>query len=333
MIRALVTGGCGVIGSHLVDKLLQGGAKVTVLDNLSTGNIQNIEHCLENNRFRLVNDTILNEALLDELIHECSVVYHLAASVGVRYIVDDPLRGILINVRGTELVFAAAFKYWKQVLFASTSEVYGRSTAIPFREDGERVLGPTYVDRWSYSTSKALDEHLAFAYACKGLPVSVVRYFNAYGPRIDESGYGSVVAKFISQALLGEPITVYGDGKQSRCFTFLDDTVRGTLLAAEKPEALGQAFNIGNNHETTIEELAHMIRDIAGTDSKIVQMPFEDVFGENYEETMRRIPDISKAERLLGFKPAVSLAEGLEKTIDWARENYKRKKAPAREVS
>lgn len=310
----------------MVDKLLERGSTVTVLDNLSTGKIQNVEHHLDDPNFRLINDTLLNEPLMDELIRECTIVFHLAASVGVKYICDDPLRGILINVRGTEIVFGAAFKHWKRVVFASTSEVYGRSEKVPFKEDDIRVLGPTTVDRWSYSTAKALDEHLAFAYAHKGLPVSVVRYFNAYGPRIDESGYGSVVAKFISQALRGAPITVHGDGKQTRCFTYMDDTVRGTLLVAEKPEAIGEAFNIGNNQESTIENVARMVKEITGTDSEIVKVPYEEIYGDYYEDTLRRIPDIEKAGSLVGFKPEVEFAEGLKKTIEWAKDHYKKRK-------
>ncbi|MEW5945311.1 MAG: GDP-mannose 4,6-dehydratase [bacterium] len=327
MTKALITGGCGVIGSHLIDALLDRGAFVTVIDNLSTGKITNVEHNLDNPRLHLINDSILNEALMDELIRDCTVVFHLAAAVGVKYICDDPLRGILTNVRGAEIVFACAFKYWKRVVFASTSEVYGRSDRIPFAEDGERVLGPTFIDRWSYSTGKAVDEHLAFAYSRKGLAVSVLRYFNSYGPRIDESGYGSVAAKFISQALRGAPITVHGDGRQTRCFTYIDDTIRGTLLAAESSRAKGEAFNIGSNRETSIEELAHMVREITGSPSKIVHVPYEDYYGEYYEDTRRRIPNIEKAGKMLGFEPVVELEEGLAKTVDWAKKHYKLKTA------
>jgi len=266
----------------------------------------------------------MNEPLMDELIRGCSAVYHLAAAVGVKYICDDPLQGILTNVRGTEIVLDLAFKYWKRVIFASTSEIYGRSDKVPFKEDSERILGSTKVDRWSYSTSKALDEHLCFAYSAKGLPVSIVRYFNSYGPRIDERGYGSVVAKFISQALKNEPMTVHGDGKQTRCFTYIEDTIRGTLLAGSMKEALGEAFNIGNNRETTILELAEMIKELTGANSEIVKLPYEEFYGYRYEDTRRRIPDIDKAGRLLGFKPGVDLSEGLRKTIAWAGEHYGR---------
>ncbi|HOY63202.1 MAG TPA: SDR family NAD(P)-dependent oxidoreductase, partial [bacterium] len=233
MKRLLVTGGCGVIGSHLVDRMLENGCHVTVVDNLSTGKIENIEHNLRNPNFHFLNSTIMNETMMEELIKDCDAIYHLAAAVGVKYIVDDPLSGILTNVKGTEIVLELAYRYWKRVLFASTSEVYGKSEKVPFQEDTERILGSTKVDRWSYSTAKAVDEHLCFAYHSRGLPVSIVRYFNSYGPRIDERGYGSVVAKFISQALNNQDVTVHGDGTQTRCFTYIEDTVRGTLLTGE----------------------------------------------------------------------------------------------------
>lgn len=322
--KALITGGCGVIGSHIIDTLLKDDYEVITIDNLTTGKINNVEHNLANPAFHFVNDSILNETLIDELVKEVSIIFHLAASVGVKYICEDPLRGILVNVRGSEIVFGAAYKYWKRVVFTSTSEVYGRSDKIPFKEDSLRVLGPTNVDRWSYSTSKATDEHLAFAYARKGLPISIVRYFNSYGPRIDERGYGSVVAKFISQALKGAPITIHGDGKQTRCFTYIDDTVRGTLLAGSSEKAIGEAFNIGNMQETSIEELAKLIRTKIGAGSEITYIPYEDYYGESYEDTRRRVPDISKAKSLLEFEATISLSEGLDKTIEWAKKIYKK---------
>lgn len=322
--QALITGGSGVIGSHLADALLARGYEVTVIDNLLTGKIKNIEHNLENPRFRLINDSILNEPLMDELIKEHSVVYHLAAAVGVQHIVNDPLHGILVNVKGSEIVFAHAFKYWKRVVFTSTSEIYGRSDKIPFTEDTERVLGPTYVDRWSYSTSKALDEHLAFAYHTKGLPVCILRYFNSFGPRIDESGYGSVVARFISQALRNVPLTVHGDGAQTRCFTFIEDTVRGTILAGEHKNAIGHAFNIGNNREITIRELAEIIIRLTGSSSTIENISYEDAYGQSYEDTRRRVPSVTKAKELIEFEAQVDMETGLKNTIAWAREHYKR---------
>jgi UDP-glucose 4-epimerase len=322
MIRTLITGGCGVIGSHLTDALLARGCDVTVIDNLSTGSVGHIEHNIGRPDFHFLNSSILNEPLMDELIHNCMVVYHLAACVGVKYIVDDPLQGILTNVKGTEIVLELAFKYWKRVVFASSSEIYGKSENVPFREDSERILGATNVERWSYSTAKAVDEHMCFAYADKGLPVSVARYFNAYGPRIDERGYGSVVANFISQALRNAPITIHGDGKQTRCFTYVDDTVNGTIMIGEKKEAVGNVFNIGNNVETPIIDLAGVIKKLTGSDSEIILIPYDQAYGGRHEDTRRRMPDISKAGAL-GFRPTVQLEEGLKRTIDWAKENYK----------
>ncbi len=323
MKRLLVTGGCGVIGSHLVDRMLENGCHVTVVDNLSTGKIENIEHNLRNPNFHFLNSTIMNETMMEELIKDCDAIYHLAAAVGVKYIVDDPLSGILTNVKGTEIVLELAYRYWKRVLFASTSEVYGKSEKVPFQEDTERILGSTKVDRWSYSTAKAVDEHLCFAYHSRGLPVSIVRYFNSYGPRIDERGYGSVVAKFISQALNNQDVTVHGDGTQTRCFTYIDDTVRGTLLTGEKDEAVGDVFNIGNNRETSVGELAQMIIRLTGSKSKIVNILYEEAYGDSYEDTRRRVPDINKAKQRLGFEAQTRLEEGLNKTIEWAKENYR----------
>ncbi len=324
MKRVLVTGGAGVIGSHLTDALISRGCEVTIVDNLSTGRIENIEHLVGKPGFHFINSSIMETQLMDELIRNCDSVYHLAAAVGVKYIVDDPLQGILTNVKGTEIVLEIAYKYWKRVLFTSSSEVYGRSKKVPFKEDSERVLGSTEVDRWSYSTAKAVDEHVCFAYAKKGLPVSIVRYFNAYGPRIDQRGYGSVVAGFISQALRNADLTVHGDGGQTRCFTYIEDTVAGTLLAGEEPKAVGKVFNIGNDRETSIIELAEMIKEKTGSKSKIVKIPYEKAYGDSYEDTMRRVPDITKARTELGFSPAVPLEKGLEKTIEWAKENYTR---------
>jgi len=227
-VRVLVTGGAGYIGSHLVDALIKRGDEVLVFDNLSTGRIENVRHLLGLPAFHFINDSILNEALLERFIPSMDLIFHLAAAVGVRNILHDPLAAINTNVRGTEVVLGLAFKYWKRLVLASSSEIYGKASHVPFREDDDRVLGSTGVARWSYSMSKAIDEHFALAYAVKGLPISIVRYFNSYGPRLDERGYGSVVANFIRQALRGDPITVHGDGKQTRCFTYIEDTVAGT---------------------------------------------------------------------------------------------------------
>ncbi|MFQ6014046.1 MAG: GDP-mannose 4,6-dehydratase [Anaerolineae bacterium] len=319
-MKSLVTGGAGFIGSHVVDRLLADGHDVYVVDNLSTGKIENVQHHLQNDRFHLVNDTILNETLMDRIISQVDMVFHLAATVGVWHIMADPLNSVLTNVQGTEVILKYAYKYWKKVVFASTSEIYGKSQRFPFNEDDDRVLGPTQVHRWSYSTAKAIDEHLAFAYHDKGLPVVILRYFNSYGPRMDPRGYGSVVAKFISQALRGKPITVHGDGQQTRCFTFIDDTVQGTVLAATKPAAEGEVFNIGRSRETSILQLAETIQRLAGPSSEITFIPYTQAYGEYFEDTLRRVPDVSKAEEVLGFKAEVPLEEGLKKTVEWFRQ-------------
>ncbi len=321
-MRVLVTGGAGYIGSHLTDALLDRGDEVLAIDNLTTGNVGNIQHRLGHRRFQFINDTILNEHLLERLVPTVDLIFHLAAVVGVKYVVADPLAAINTNVRGTEVVLNAAFKYWKKVLLASTSEIYGKSTKVPFREDDDRVLGSTAVGRWSYSMSKAIDEHFAFAYGAKGLPVAIVRYFNSYGPRIDERGYGSVVANFIRQALKGEPITVHGDGRQTRCFTYVTDTVAGTLLAGEVPAGEGHAFNIGNNAEASIQELAEAVKAVTRSKSKIVFMPYESYYGQGFEDTRRRVPSVEKARRLLGFRATVGLHEGLRRTAAWCRKHF-----------
>lgn len=321
-MKVLITGGAGYIGSNLVDVLLERGEEVAIIDNLSTGGVANIRHHFDNPRFRFVNDTILETGSLDRMVEDADLVFHLAAAVGVKYIVDDPIGTITTNVRGTENVLAMAFKYWKRVVIASTSEVYGKSRGGSLKEDDDRVLGPTTINRWAYSASKAIDEHFAYAYYRGGLPVSIVRFFNSYGPRVNEAGYGSVIANFIRQALLGEPLTVHGDGSQTRCFTFVGDTVRGTLLAGERPEALGEAFNIGSEHEVTVLELAHLIRDLCESKSEITCMPYRDYYGQSYEDTPRRRPDMTKSRSVLGFEAEVSLEEGLRRTIAWCRENY-----------
>jgi UDP-glucose 4-epimerase len=318
-MKVLVTGGAGYIGSHLIDRLLARGDEVFAVDNLSTGRLANIEPHIGHERFHWVNDTILNESVLDRLVPRIDLVYHLAAIVGVRHVVSDPLAAIRTNVTGTELVLDAAFTHWKKVVLASSSEIYGKSSKVPFHEDDDRVLGPTTVGRWSYSTSKAIDEHFAFAYAAKGLPVVIVRYFNSYGPRLDERGYGSVVANFIRQALRQEPITVHGDGRQSRCFTYIDDTVDGTLLAGEVKAAEGLVFNIGAEVETTILDLAGTIKRLTRSPSEIVFVPYSDYYGDGFEDTRRRVPSGDRARTLLGFTPRVMLEDGLARTIVWFR--------------
>lgn len=317
IVRVLVTGGAGYIGSHLTDALIAEDHHVTVLDNLSTGRIMNISHLLDHPRFCFICDSVLNGPLVDRLVAEVDVVYHLAAVVGVKYVVENPLECIVTNVRGTEVVLEAAYRYWKRVMIASSSEVYGKSEKAPLSEDDDSLLGPTAVGRWSYALSKALDEHLAFAYHRQGLPVSVIRYFNSYGPRLDPRGYGSVVAKFINQALDGRPITVFDDGRQTRCFTYIDDTIQGTLLAGTLSQAEGKAFNIGNSRETSILELARMVRDAVNPEVEIRHIPYVQAYKTRFEETRRRVPDTRRARDLLAFEAKVSLEEGVQRTIDW----------------
>jgi len=319
-MKILVTGGAGFIGSNLVDVLMEQGHEVTVIDNLSVGKANNIEHHLESDRFHFVNDSILNVGTLERLVRQADLICHLAAVVGVKYVVEDPLNAAITNVRGTENVLELAFKYWVRTVIASSSEIYGKSTEVPLREDSDRLLGPTTVGRWSYSDAKAIDEYFALAYAKKGLPVTVVRYFNAYGPRLDPKGYGSVIARFITQALRGEPLTVYDDGEQTRCFTYVADTIEGTIRAATVREAAGQVFNIGSNRETSINELVRLIRRLTGSRSEIVHVPYTSAYGLHFEETRRRVPDVSRTRDVLGFEAQTVLEEGLSRVVGWFRD-------------
>jgi len=316
-MRILVTGGAGFIGSNLVDALMDQGHEVTVIDNLSVGKASNIEHHLESDRFHFVNDSILNVDTLERLVCQTDLIYHLAAVVGPKYVVEDPLGTIVTNVHGTENVLELAFKYWIRTIIASSSEIYGKSTAVPLSEDDDRILGSTIVGRWSYSDAKAIDEYFALAYAKKGLPVTAVRYFNAYGPRLDPRGYGSVIARFITQALRGEPLTVYDDGEQTRCFTYVTDTLAGTIKAATVQEATGLVFNIGSDQETSVNELARLIHQLTGSHSEIVHVPYTSTFGPHFEETRRRVPDVTRARDVLGFEAQITLEEGLRRTVDW----------------
>lgn len=318
-MRVLVTGGAGYIGSHLVDRLMADGHCVWVIDNLSTGKIANVAHHLGDERFTFVNEDILHRETMEWLVRQVDLIYHLAAVVGVRHVISKPLAGILTNVRGTERVLEMAYKYWRKVVIASSSEVYGKSERVPLAEEDDSILGPTAVGRWSYALAKAIDEHLAFIYHSRGLPTTIVRYFNSYGPRLDPRGYGSVVARFIGQALRDEPLTVLDDGRQTRCFTYIDDTVRGTLLAAALPQAEGLAFNVGSNRETPILELANLVIQLTGSNAGIRHLSYEEAYGPGFEETRRRVPDVRRAAEVLGFEAQVSLEEGLSRTIDWFR--------------
>lgn len=319
-MRILVTGGAGYIGSHLVDRLMEEGHHVFVIDNLFTGKVANIAHHLGHERFTFINEDILHRETMEWLVQQVDLIYHLAAIVGVRHVINNPLKGIMTNVRGTERVLEMAYKYWRKVVIASSSEVYGKSEEVPLAEEDDSILGPTAVGRWSYALAKAIDEHLAFIYHSRGLPTVIIRYFNSYGPRLDPRGYGSVIAKFIGQALGGGPLTVFDDGRQTRCFTYIDDTVRGTMLAATLPQAEGLAFNIGSNRETSIQELAYLIAQLTGSPSEIRHLSYGEAYGPGFEETRRRVPDVCRAAKVLGFEAQVPLEEGLQRTIDWFRQ-------------
>jgi UDP-glucose 4-epimerase len=322
-MRYLVTGGAGYIGSNLVDDLIERDDEVWILDDLSTGKRENIAHHFGKPNFRFVEGSILDEPLVDELITDSDAVFHLAARLTVKWVHEHPLDALKVNVRGTEVVLQHCTRHEKRVVVASSSEVYGISDERPFSEDGPRVLGPTNIPRWSYATAKALDEHLAFGFAMEnGLRFSAVRYFNSYGPRIDEEGYGSVIARFIQRAFRNEPLEIYGDGTQVRAFSYIDDTVNGTIAAMENDAAVGEVFNIGSTFAVTINELAEKVRGLAGSKSEIVHVSYEDVFGPNFSDIPHRVPDTSKAKELLGFEAKVDLDLGLKRTIEWARAHY-----------
>ncbi len=319
-MRVLVTGGAGFIGSHLIDCLIQRGDEVTALDDLSTGSLRNIRHLQGNPSFRFSNASVLDASTVDAEVAQVDVVYHLAAAVGVQLIVDRPLQSMITNIQGTENVLEAAQKYRTKILVASTSEIYGKSQNGPFKEDDDRVLGSPRTLRWSYSTSKAVDEILAFVYYKElGLPTVVVRLFNTIGPR-QVGHYGMVVPRFISQALRGEPLTVYGDGSQSRSFTSVYDVVGAMTTLMEIPKAEGEVFNIAGHSEITISELAELVIEKAGSSSTIINVPFEEVYGEGFEDMARRAADTSKLEAATGFRCETSLAETVERMIEFARE-------------
>ncbi len=322
MKKVLITGGAGFIGSHLVDFCLRRGDAVICLDNLTTGSEENILHHIKNKRFRLVKGSILDERKVEECVRDVDLIFHLAAAVGVKHIVKNPLQSIIVNVEGTGCVLRVANKFKKKIVLASSSEVYGKSTAVPYREDGDRLLGSTTINRWSYAVSKAIDEHMALNYHAQGLPTVTLRFFNTYGPRINEQAYGTVVAQFIRQAFLNEPMTVHGSGLQVRCFTYVGDTVEGIVKSSEVKQAEGQIFNIGNPRPWTITDLAQLIKKVTHSKSEIRQVPYKDYYGMSYEDTPVRIPDISKARDILKFDPGVQLEEGLRRTITWCRENY-----------
>jgi len=302
MTTALITGGAGFIGSHLAEKILRDGNTVTVIDDLCTGSIQNIEHLKSKPDFTYIIDSIFNRPLLAELIDDCDAVFHLAASVGVKLIVESPVRTIETNVKGTEVVLEFAAKKKKKVLVASTSEVYGKSSKIPFSEDDDLVMGPTSKGRWSYACSKAIDEFLALAYwKEKKLPIVIARLFNTVGPR-QTGRYGMVLPTFVRQALAGQPLTVFGDGTQSRCFCHVSDTIGALAGLIEHPEAIGNIFNVGGEEEISIGELAALVKSMTRSRSEIRYIPYDEAYEEGFEDMHRRVPDITKIKNLLGFR-------------------------------
>lgn len=306
-MKILITGGAGFIGSHLTDSLLYRGHQVTIIDDVSTGRMENLDHVREMPNFHFAIETIMNEIVMDRLVSECAMIYHLASAVGVELIIKSPVEVIERCVLGTEMVLRLANRYKKKVLITSTSEIYGKNGKIPFSEDDDRLLGPTTKSRWSYSSSKAIDEFLALAYYKeKQLPVIVVRLFNTVGPR-QKGQYGMVVPRFVKQAMMTEPLTVYGDGTQQRCFACVGDIVEAMVRLMDHRGAVGQIFNIGSTEEVTIEELAERVIKITGSRSEIVKIPYDEAYEEGFEDMHRRVPDLRKIKALIGYQPKVGL--------------------------
>ena len=306
-MRALLTGGAGFIGSHLTDALLGRGYQVIALDNLSTGRYENIEHLKGRSDFEFVLGSILNADLVDDVVARSDVVFHLAAAVGVELIVEHPVESLATNIRGSEIVFEKAHKHGKKVLVTSTSEIYGKNTSDKLGEEDDRILGSPLKSRWSYSEAKAIEEILAFTYwKQKGLPTVITRLFNTVGPR-QTGHYGMVIPRFVSQAIRHEPITVYGDGSQTRCFCYVGDIVDALIKLMEHPEGVGRVFNLGGDLEISMEQLAHRVVELAGSESKIRYLSYEEAYEEGFEDMQRRVPDTSRARELVGFQPTVQL--------------------------
>lgn len=311
-MRYLITGGAGFIGSHLAEALLARNDQVSVLDNLSTGDLSNLDP--RKGQIRWKQGSVLDPLLVDEMVEEADVVVHLAAAVGVRLIVEKPLRSFITNIKGTENVLEAAHRYRRKVLIASTSEVYGKSLGDPFKEDDDRLIGSNKISRWGYSTSKSVDEVLAFAYHReRDLPVVIARFFNTVGPR-QTGAYGMVLPTFVAQAVAGEPLTVYGDGEQSRCFCHVQDVVRALLGLLDSPSAEGDVFNVGSTEEVTIQQLAQRVIDMAGSSSSVELIPYDQAYEEGFEDMRRRVPDISKINAAIGWSPERDL-DGIIKEL------------------
>lgn len=318
-MKVLITGGAGFIGSHLADKLIGLGDRVTVLDNLSTGRFENIAHLDGNKHFSFIEGTILNEALVDKLVEKNEVVYHLAAAVGVDLIVKKPLESLVTNIKGSEIVLEMVHRYHKKVLITSTSEIYGKNANGPLKEDHDRILGSPLKSRWGYSTAKAVDEMLAYIYwREKKVPSVIVRLFNTVGPR-QTGAYGMVIPRFVSQALKGEDITVYGSGKQSRCFLHVKDAVKTLVKLMNSKDAVGKVFNIGSQEEVTIEGLARQVIDITKSGSKVVYIPYDQAYEEGFEDMQRRVPDTGRVKETVGFNPTMDLKSIIRSVVEYTR--------------
>ena len=315
-VRALITGGAGFIGSHLADALLARGDSIVLLDDLSTGRLENIEHLRQRDDVDFVLGSILDADLVSDVMSRVDVCFHLAAAVGVQLIVDKPLESLATNIRGSEIVFEKAHEHGTKVLVTSTSEIYGKNTSDKLGEEDDRILGSPLKSRWSYSEAKAIEEILAYTYwRQKGLPTVIVRLFNTVGPR-QTGHYGMVIPRFVGQAVKGEPITVYGDGQQTRCFCFVGDVVTGLLALMDHPDASGRAYNLGGTEEVSMEQLARKIVDVVGSSSTVRFIPYDEAYEEGFEDMQRRVPDTTRAHELVGFAPEVGLDEILQRVVD-----------------
>lgn len=318
--KMMITGGAGFVGSFLAEELLKRGYAVLAVDNLSTGNLDNVAHLKDNHDFELITGSIMNEDLMDKLISQCEVVFHLAAAVGVRLIIDRPVETIETNILGTEIIYKLVNKHKKRVVITSTSEIYGKNNEIPFHEYADSVYGSTTKSRWSYACSKAIDEFLGFAYFHeKKMPVVIVRLFNTIGPR-QTGTYGMVVPTFVKQALLGHPLTVYGDGNQTRCFANVKDVVWAMAQLAETPEATGEVFNIGSTELVSIGELALRVKKLSQSTSEIVKIPYDEAYEAGFEDMLQRKPDITKIRKAIGYEPKINLDQTILDIIDYFKQ-------------